>query len=257
MGKIGTVGLVLTLSSTVLIALLYVSSFTHQSETLLLSQMLSSFRSDLAHPYNSMHPVDNKFVNPYNMREPAINPKPLYPYNNGKRPKAVLHREFEHNPYGNKLLWESGPAGALAKDIKRPDRFWRTIVIIAKLSRWFHQWHRVSRFQAPRISLRCESRWGSEEVDLRYSQIWVAARTDYAGNDRAVLTATEAASEPAASRTGVDWSAEPRDSIILPVYLAGRRLPWHCHRFSNRAGVGCARYLMSIFLMQAAIPAVL
>lgn len=84
--------------------------------------MLTSFRSDLAHPYNSMHQVDDKFVNPYNMREPALNPKPVYPYNNGKRPKAVLHREFEHNPYGNKLPWESGPAGALAKDIKRPDR---------------------------------------------------------------------------------------------------------------------------------------
>ena len=86
------------------------------------TEMLSSFRSDLAHPYGSMRSADDRFVNPYNMRQQAVNPEPLHPYNNGKRPKKVLHREFDHNPYGNHLPWETGPAGALAKDIKRPDR---------------------------------------------------------------------------------------------------------------------------------------
>jgi hypothetical protein len=87
------------------------------------TEMLSSFRSDLPHPYNSMRPANDIFVNPYNMRTRSVNPEPLHPYNNGKRPKAVLHREFEHNPYGNHLPWETVPAGALAKDIKRPDKY--------------------------------------------------------------------------------------------------------------------------------------
>jgi hypothetical protein len=82
----------------------------------------TSLRSDLAHPYGSLRSAEDKFPNPYNMRQRAVNPAPPHPYSNGHRPKAVLHREFEHNPYGNHLPWETGPAGALAKDIKRPDR---------------------------------------------------------------------------------------------------------------------------------------
>lgn len=117
----------------------------------------TSFRSDLAHPYGSMRQADSEFANPFNMRERAVNPAPLHPYNNGHRPKAVLHREFEHNPYGNHLPWESGPAGALAKDVKRPDRsysycesmFIGSFALLFQLIKIF--------IQAPRISLCGES----------------------------------------------------------------------------------------------------
>ena len=122
------------LSGLVLVSFIYHSSFSAQHAVSLIStaggvqntEMLSSFRSDLAHPYDSMHPANDIFVNPYNMRSSAVNPEPLHPYNNGKRPKAVLHREFEHNPYGNHVPWETGPAGALAKDVKRPDKYERS-----------------------------------------------------------------------------------------------------------------------------------
>ncbi len=130
MGRIAIIGLISLLSATVLVSFLCGFSFENHNVTSLLgfshqdTEMLASFRSDLPHPYDSMHAVDDKFINPYNMRQPALNPAPLHPYNNGKRPKAVLHREFEHNPYGNKFPWETDfPSGALAKDIKRPDRY--------------------------------------------------------------------------------------------------------------------------------------
>ncbi len=128
MARTAIAGVVL-LSGLVLVSFIYRSSFEAEHVVSLIStgvqntEMLSSFRSDLAHPYDSMRPANDKFVNPYNMRTQAVNPEPLYPYNNGKRPKAVLHREFEHNPYGNHVPWETGPAGALAKDIKRPDKY--------------------------------------------------------------------------------------------------------------------------------------
>ena len=162
MAKTMMIGLVTILALLVLVSLCYPSLFETQHLVSLLgkserglqsTQMLSSFRSDLAHPYGSMRSSDGKFVNPYNMRQQAVNTEPLHPYNNGKRPKAVLHREFEHNPYGNHLPWETGPAGALAKDIKRPDRSGISIIS-----------HNVkcaliltSPIQTPRIQIYCES----------------------------------------------------------------------------------------------------
>jgi hypothetical protein len=165
----------------VLLSFTYHSSFEGQHVVSLISraagfqntEMLSSFRSDLAHPYNSMRPANDIFVNPYNMRTQSVNPEPLHPYNNGKRPKAVLHREFEHNPYGNHLPWETGPAGALAKDIKRPDKY--------ESSLQTHSWTLLilSVVQVTGVQVCCESRRRSAKVGLRPTQDRASAGADY------------------------------------------------------------------------------
>ena len=83
----------------------------------------TSIRTDRAHPYNRMiaAPREVKFINRHWTPAHTVNPAPVYPYHAGKRPYKVLHRDFEHAPYGHTLPWEQGPEGALAKDEKRLD----------------------------------------------------------------------------------------------------------------------------------------
>eukprot|EP00293_Proteomonas_sulcata_P016390 CAMPEP_0184309130 /NCGR_PEP_ID=MMETSP1049-20130417/17389_1 /TAXON_ID=77928 /ORGANISM="Proteomonas sulcata, Strain CCMP704" /LENGTH=296 /DNA_ID=CAMNT_0026621957 /DNA_START=10 /DNA_END=900 /DNA_ORIENTATION=+ len=81
----------------------------------------TSFRTDLVHPYGTMHPANSKFINPNGAPEQALNPAPAYPYHSGHRPWKVLHTDFEHAPYGNKVWWRHLPEGALAKDVQKRD----------------------------------------------------------------------------------------------------------------------------------------
>ena len=88
-------------------------------------QMLAetSIRTDRAHPYNTMiaAPQEVRYDNRHWVPAHTVNPAPVHPYHAGKRPAKVLHRDFEHAPYGHQLPWEQGPEGALAKYAKRPD----------------------------------------------------------------------------------------------------------------------------------------
>jgi len=82
----------------------------------------TSIRTDEVHPYNTMHVADQKFINPNQLRDPAVNAAPEHPYHAGVRPRMVHHAEFEHEPYGNKWPWQNGPEGALVKYEKRADK---------------------------------------------------------------------------------------------------------------------------------------
>jgi len=77
----------------------------------------TSVRTDKAHPYNRMinSPDRVKFINTEWTPAQTVNPPPVHPYHGGSRPSKVLHRDFEHEPYGNHLPWEKGPEGAQAK----------------------------------------------------------------------------------------------------------------------------------------------
>eukprot|EP00960_Hanusia_phi_P066197 766337-Hanusia_phi.AAC.1 len=77
----------------------------------------TSVRTDKAHPYNRMinSPDRVKFINKEWTPAQTVNPPPVHPYHGGYRPAKVLHRDFEHEPYGNHLPWEKGPEGAQAK----------------------------------------------------------------------------------------------------------------------------------------------
>ena len=84
----------------------------------------ASIRTDRAHPYNRMvaAPQEVKFINRHWTPAHTVNPAPVHPYHAGQRPSQVMHRDFEHEPYGNHLPWETGiPEGALAKYERRPD----------------------------------------------------------------------------------------------------------------------------------------
>ena len=83
----------------------------------------TSIRTDRAHPYDRMiaAPQEVKYINRHWTPAHTVNPRPVHPYHAGKRPNKVMHRDFEHAPYGNHLPWEGGPEGALAKYERRPD----------------------------------------------------------------------------------------------------------------------------------------
>jgi len=83
----------------------------------------TSIRTDRAHPYDRMiaAPQEVKFINKHWTPAHTVNPAPVNPYHAGKRPAQVMHRDFEHAPYGHHLPWEEGPEGALAKYERRPD----------------------------------------------------------------------------------------------------------------------------------------
>eukprot|EP00286_Rhodomonas_abbreviata_P016629 CAMPEP_0181340866 /NCGR_PEP_ID=MMETSP1101-20121128/30082_1 /TAXON_ID=46948 /ORGANISM="Rhodomonas abbreviata, Strain Caron Lab Isolate" /LENGTH=312 /DNA_ID=CAMNT_0023452059 /DNA_START=99 /DNA_END=1037 /DNA_ORIENTATION=+ len=89
-----------------------------------LTQILSqtSIRTDVVHPYDTMHMAENKFVNPDDVRGRPVNAAPHHPYHAGSRPRAVHHPGFEHEPFGNKFPWQDGPEGAVVKYEKRPDK---------------------------------------------------------------------------------------------------------------------------------------
>jgi hypothetical protein len=92
-----------------------------QPQELLQKLAQTSVRTDIVHPYGSLYPAEQKFINPSGARRQAVNPAPNYPYHKGVRPHAVLNDDFEHEPFGNHLPWEHAPEGALAKYKEDPD----------------------------------------------------------------------------------------------------------------------------------------
>ena len=77
-----------------------------------------------AHPYDTMRlaPWEVTEINSNSRSTKPVNPSPAYPYHVGLRPKMVLNRDFEHDPYGNHLPWDTGPEGAVAKTVRRSDK---------------------------------------------------------------------------------------------------------------------------------------
>ena len=107
-------------------------------------EMLSetSIRTDRAHPYDRMidAPHEVKYINRHWTPAHTVNPAPVHPYHAGKRPAEVMHRDFEHEPFGHHLPWEGDvPEGALAKYERRPDEVKQYRFVVNKdgvVKRW-------------------------------------------------------------------------------------------------------------------------